>query len=225
MQLPGIELKGGFNNTETGNVDWWYGEGGAYWSSLEYALSKIPVSKRPILTIGVKVGSVIKEYWWPDETKLTDQDITLKLSEAIPVDLTPYAKTIDVDQKISTITKEFLGIDKVDNTPDSLKPISIPVEAALNTKADKTAVELITSEITTIKDNTTEEINEFLLFTYLGTNNKIKLSFTPRNAGLVFLSGTKLNLYEYRFENDYLVLTLEDLKMNINYTIDITYLK
>lgn len=232
MQIPGIELEGPYKSTTAvGGDSYWYSGGGAYWDSLQIALQEIPVSKRAGLTIALKIDNIVKEYWWPDETKLTETDLVLKLSEATPVDLTPYATKTELTDSIATITKEYLGLDKVDNTPDSAKPISTAVENALIGKADKdqlvSDLKAINDKLTDIQNAVTEEFQEFKTFTYSGVTPRIKLSFTPRSAGLIFLSGNiKLNpFYDYKFEGDILVLREDELTINNNYKLDITYNK
>lgn len=47
-------------------------------------------------------------------------------------------KEMVAGEAAGTFTKEYIGLDKVDNTPDAEKPISTATQAALDDKADKT---------------------------------------------------------------------------------------
>lgn len=67
--------------TPTDSVNFWYGGGKAAWDSLEIALAQIPYNKRYGLTIGVAVDGEIMEYWWPELTALTDDDIQIKFGD------------------------------------------------------------------------------------------------------------------------------------------------
>ena len=88
----------------------------------------------------------------PDLTpyaKNVDVSATYALKTALP-DLTPYARTADVNRlldakaplespvftgNVGGITKAMVGLDKVDNTSDLLKPLSTAQQTALDLKA------------------------------------------------------------------------------------------
>lgn len=225
MQTPGIELEGPYKSTSAeGGDGWWYGGGSGCWASLTEALSKIPASKRIGLTIGVNILGKVVEYWWSEEGKVLDSDIKVKTTDLIDA----YSKE-EVDAIIAAIPvpdKASLGIDNVDNTPDALKPVSLAVENALKSKAEKEDVEALIVGLNNLKYSVTHEFSEFLTFTYLGSNNKIKLAFEPKSAGVVFLSSYKLNpFFDYRFEGGYIILRQDDLIVGRDYILDITYQK
>lgn len=225
MINPALELQGSYYNTAANsNFDWCYGGGSHAWDSVEIAVSKIPQNKRHGTTIGVLIGGVVKEFWWPDATKLADTDLVAKIAEALDVytkDQT-YNKT-EVDDRFSNIqqpTRETLGINKTDNTADIDKPVSNPTKLELEKKVDK--------------ETLLESFPQTLYIQYVGVNT-FSLSFAPKGPGVAVLNGWPYDpdaddkfldpFSEYRFENDKIILAAGILKPGINYTLKLTYFK
>jgi len=66
-------------------------------------------------------------------------------------DTSGYATTTYVQDQISTINKNTIGLGNVDNTADINKPVSLPQQAALNGKVDDDIVAYVESDTTATK--------------------------------------------------------------------------
>lgn len=66
-------------------------------------------------------------------------------------DTSGYATTTYVQNQISTINKNSIGLGNVDNTADINKPVSLPQQAALNGKVDDDIVAYVESDTTATK--------------------------------------------------------------------------
>lgn len=66
-------------------------------------------------------------------------------------DTSGYATTTYVQDQISTINKNTIGLGNVDNTADINKPVSLPQQAALNEKVDDDIVAYVESDTTATK--------------------------------------------------------------------------
>lgn len=78
-----------------------------------------------------------------DATVIGDGTVTEpKLSAAVQSKLNTIAPVTSVNGQTGTValTKSDIGLGNVDNTADTNKPVSTPVQTALNLKADDTAV-------------------------------------------------------------------------------------
>ena len=66
----------------------------------------------------------------PEGTDLTGDEL-------LPIVQNGVTRRIFINKLKQVITKESLGLDKVNNTPDTEKPVSGPQQQALDGKADK----------------------------------------------------------------------------------------
>lgn len=66
-------------------------------------------------------------------------------------DTSGYATTTYVQDQISTINKNTIGLGNVDNTADINKPVSLPQQAALNEKVDDDIVAYVEGDTTATK--------------------------------------------------------------------------
>lgn len=66
-------------------------------------------------------------------------------------DTSGYATTTYVQDQISTINKNTIGLGNVDNTADINKPVSLPQQTALNGKVDDDIVAYVESDTTATK--------------------------------------------------------------------------
>lgn len=226
LQGESIELKPG---NELDLTNWWYGGGADAWADIETAFLSIPTNKRYGLTIGVETPNGIVEYWWPKENELDDTDIVRKGN-----DLSSVYSRDEVDlllEAIPVVTRTSLEITNVDNTSDLNKPISNATSAILDTKADKTELALNVSALQTlveeVRSNVKTPFSEFKIFTYNGQPEiVINLTHTPTDPNFAYLYNEPLNAFwDYRYEGNKIILRTEQLTLNREYSLYISYFK
>lgn len=88
-------------------------------------------------------------------TRLVDKDVIPTKVSQLEND-SNYQNEEQVDAKVNAITKENLGLDKVDNTSDMDKPISTLTQKALDLKANKNEIPTKTSQLTNDSNFLTE---------------------------------------------------------------------
>ena len=79
------------------------------------------------------------------------EGVDLTGDELVPIVQNGVTRRIFINKLKQVITKESLGLDKVNNTPDSEKPVSGPQQQALDGKAEKVHSHEIT-DVTGLED-------------------------------------------------------------------------
>jgi len=98
--MANLEIAGALKRTGKGNADWYYGGGNEAWPDLASAKAGVPSAIRPGKTIGAYVSGSIVEYWWPDDTNITDADLIVKetpLPQSIGPTDSPAFEAVELD--------------------------------------------------------------------------------------------------------------------------------
>lgn len=223
MSNPGLEFEGSVSNTKANSHDLWvYGGGESAWPTLQAALSGILPVKRYGTTFGVEVEGKIVEYWWPDKTKIADTDVLVK--------------ELEFPGKEELLT--VLGLEQVDNTSDLNKPVSNAAQVALDAKANAGDVEA-SFEAVNLKINeglsaVEVAVSQTLRFVYNG-NKTFILDFTPFRPLSAHLHGWPDDpnfdrrfldpFSDYRFEQNKVIINLDEMINGVTYLLLITYFK
>lgn len=252
MKAPGIELEGGYRNTQdASNVDWWYGGGDAAYPDLATAYATIGFLKRYGLTFGVYNLSTeeIEEFWWPIEDQVGDGDEIRKNNKLEVFEtLAEYTTKHPIEDRVEG--QVFWVRNELDNNRADLYSLRKNKEAymvlgdidlsnyydkdeiseLLTLKADLTYVNekdaLLSSQIADIISIIMQPWTDVISFTYDGTNNIHELSFTPKFVGVTnFQNQTNLNPYlDYYYSANTIVLNME-LTVGIEYKLITQYYK
>jgi hypothetical protein len=106
--------------------------------------AKVTVDTFPLIKAGINLnaGSGYKMVGYVSETDLSHfadntNTIASELNQSLAVVKTTVDEALRVANSAAAMTKASIGLDKVDNTSDANKPISIAAAAALALKADK----------------------------------------------------------------------------------------
>jgi hypothetical protein len=106
--------------------------------------AKVTVDAFPLIKAGINLnaGSGYKMVGYVSEADLSHfadntNTIASELNQSLAVVKTTVDEALRVANSAAAMTKASIGLDKVDNTSDANKPISIAAAAALALKADK----------------------------------------------------------------------------------------
>jgi len=72
-----LEISGALKRTQAGNTDYYYGGGSYAWASLAAAKAGVPSAIRPGKIVGVLIGGLLREYYWPNPSAIADGDLVV----------------------------------------------------------------------------------------------------------------------------------------------------